>query len=363
MQVEFDTTLSQLPRCRAVVVGATGYSGAEIVGILLRHASVDLVGLFGSAARSEQVVRFDKLFPRFRGWTDLEVTAASAESILALEPTVVFLATPHEASHDLAPVLCERGVIVCDLSAAFRLKDRAAYPIHYGFEHAHPHWLAQSVFGIAELNRAAIARAQLIAVPGCYPTSVILPIRPLIEAHLVTDAPIIVDSTSGVSGAGRSLALKSLFCEVSQQPYGVLRHRHQPEMAQECGADIIFTPHLGPFDRGILSTIHVSLRPGVTEGRIREVFKDRYGAEQFIRVLCPGEWPSVAAVESSNRCDIGLAVDPDRSHLIVCTAIDNLIKGAAGQAVQCMNIRMGFNESSGFSKPRSVRDPIEELQS
>ncbi|MSR69250.1 MAG: N-acetyl-gamma-glutamyl-phosphate reductase [Phycisphaerales bacterium] len=347
--IHFDSPRENL--CRAVVVGAAGYSGAELVGILLKHRLVDLIGLFGSAARADQPPRFDQIFPRFRGWTDLHVHAATTAAILALKPDAVFLATPHEASHDLAPALCAAGITVLDLSAAFRLRDAAAYPKHYAFTHAHPDLLARAVYGIAELNRAAISEAQLIAVPGCYPTSVVLAIRPLIAAGLTTEAPIIVDSTSGVSGAGRSLALKSLFCEVSQQPYGVFSHRHQPEMAQETGGDIIFTPHLGPFDRGILSTIHLTLRPTVVEGDVRAILNARYASEPFVTLLKAGEWPSVAAVEGSNRCDIGLAFDPVRHHLIVCSALDNLLKGAAGQAVQCFNIRFGFPETLGFAAP------------
>jgi len=354
-------SITSLKRCRAVIVGAAGYSGAEIVGILLKHESVVVVGLFASASRAHNTMRFDQLFPRFRGWTELTVGATNLQEILDLQPDVVFLATPHEASHELAPQLCERGITVLDLSAAFRLRDISAYPTHYGFTHQHHRWLHEAVYGLAELNRASIASAQLIAVPGCYPTSVILPVRPLAEAGVLAENSIIVDSTSGVSGAGRSLAIKSLFCEVSQQPYGVLNHRHQPEMAQETTMDVIFTPHLGPFDRGILSTIHATLRPNVSEADIRDILHQRYGADPFISLLSAGEWPSVAAVEGSNRCDIAIAVDPTRKHLIACSAIDNLIKGAAGQAVQCMNIRFGFPETRGFSRPNHAVRPREVL--
>ncbi|MSQ90048.1 MAG: N-acetyl-gamma-glutamyl-phosphate reductase [Phycisphaerales bacterium] len=357
------STRSSVAACRAVVVGAAGYSGAEVVGILLRHPGVEVVGLFGSAARSENPQRFDQIFPRFRGWTDLKVHAASIEAICALKPDAVFLAVPHEASHDLAPALLAAGITLLDLSAAFRLRDPDDYPKHYGFAHAHPAWLQSRVYGIAELNRDAIRRAQLIAVPGCYPTSVILPMRPLWDAGVLEAAPIIVDSTSGVSGAGRALALKSLFCEVSQQPYGVFKHRHQPEIAQEVGSDVIFTPHLGPFDRGILSTIHATLKHGVGESAIRQILSARYNCEPFVTILDAGAWPSVAAVSGSNRCDIQLAVDESRRHLIVCSAIDNLIKGAAGQAVQCLNIRFGLGETTGFALPRAVPSVPQEVLS
>lgn len=335
------------------VVGAGGYSGAELVGLLLRHSGVQLGGLFGSSQRAAAVAdgAFASEFPTFRGLTDLPIRAANMEAILSDSPQVVFLATPHEASHELAPQLCSEGVVVFDLSAAFRLNDPTAYPKHYAFTHHHPALLQRAVYGLAELNRSKIAQAQLVAVPGCYPTSVILPVRPLADAGLLAANPIIVDSTSGVSGAGRSLSLRSLFCEVSQQPYGVLKHRHQPEMEQECNADIIFTPHLGPYPRGILSTVHATLAAGVTESDVRSALVSRYTAEPFVHVLPEGVWPSVGAVVGTNRCDIGFAVDSSRRHLVLCSAIDNLLKGAAGQALQCMNIRFGFDERMGFHLP------------
>ncbi|MSR28901.1 MAG: N-acetyl-gamma-glutamyl-phosphate reductase [Phycisphaerales bacterium] len=337
---------------RVAIVGATGYAGAEAVGLLLRHPGVDLVALFGSSRNTESVRRFDTIYPRYRGWTDLEVRAATIDAIVESGAQAVFLATPHEASHDLAPALLAAGFIVFDLSAAFRLRDNSAYRRYYGFEHAHSELLARAVYGLAELNRAAIAEASLIAVPGCYPTSVILPLAPLVRAGLLAATSIIVDSTSGVSGAGRTPALKSMLCEVSQQPYGVLAHRHEPEMIQEVGADIVFTAHLGPYDRGILSTIHATVRDGVGEDEIRDALNHQYAREPFVRVLAAGEWPSVGAVESTNQCDIALAVDTRRRHLIVASAIDNLVKGAAGQAVQCLNIRCGYPESWGIARHR-----------
>jgi len=335
------------------VVGAGGYSGAELVGLLLRHPGVKIGGLFGSSQRTatESERAFAAEFPHFRGSTDLPIRAATVEAILADSPHVVFLATPHEASHDLAPQLLSEGVVVFDLSAAFRLTDPKSYPKHYAFTHHHAALLKHAVYGLAELNRSDIAQAQLVAVPGCYPTSVILPIRPIVDAGLLAAHPIIVDSTSGVSGAGRSLSLRNLFCEVSQQPYGVLQHRHQPEMEQECRVEVIFTPHLGPYPRGILSTMHATLAAGVTEADVRAALSSRFTAEPFVHVLPTGVWPSVGAVVGTNRCDIGFAVDASRSHLILCSAIDNLLKGAAGQALQCMNIRFGFDERSGFNLP------------
>ena len=337
-------------RVRVALVGAAGYAGAEAVAMLLRHPNAVLCGLFGSEGKSGAGTRIDTLHPRLRGWTDLRVEAASEAAILECRPDAVMLATPHEASEALAPALCAAGTVVLDLSAAFRLRDPAAYPIHYGFAHSHPELLREAVYGLAELNAPAIAAAQLIAVPGCYPTSVALALRPIVEAGLLERSTVIVDSTSGVSGAGRSPSMRSLFCEVSQSPYGVLSHRHQPEMAQETGADIVFTPHIGPYDRGILSTMHATLREGVTEREVRECLHARYGHRPFVRLLPEGTWPSVGAVERTNCCDIQVAVDAARRHLVACSAIDNLVKGAAGQAVQCLNIRFGLDERLGVDE-------------
>jgi len=337
-------------RIRVALVGAAGYAGAEAVAMLLRHPKVELCGLFGSEGKSGGGGRIDALHPRLRGWTDLSVEAASEGAIRACQPDAVLLATPHEASESLAPALLAAGFVVLDLSAAFRLRDPSAYPAHYGFAHGHPQLLREAVYGLAELNAEAISRAQLVAVPGCYPTSVALALRPLVESTLLEHRTVIVDSTSGVSGAGRSPALRSLFCEVSQSPYGVLSHRHQPEMAQETGADILFTPHIGPYDRGILSTMHATLRDGVTEHDVRACLRARYEGRHFVRLLPEGTWPSVGAVERTNFCDIQLAVDTARRHLVACSAIDNLVKGAAGQAVQCLNIRFGLDERLGIDE-------------
>ncbi len=340
---------------RTSVIGAAGYSGAELVGLLAAHDDVDIAGLFASESRGNSAPggkqqRFDEIFPRFRNQVELPLQPTSLERVLADKPDAVFLATPHEVSHELAPALLQNGVVVLDLSAAFRLRDPAAYPKHYGFTHAHPHLLASAVYGLPERNAAQIRQADLIALPGCYPTSIVLPLSALIDAGAIDSSqPVIADSTSGVSGAGRSPALKSLFCEVSYQPYGVLSHRHAPEINEHSGADVIFTPHLAPFDRGIVSTIHATLSQGWNDDMIRAALQRAYGDEPFVRLLPSCVWPSVSAVRATNFCDIGLAVDQSRDHLIVVSAIDNLIKGAAGQAVQCFNIRFGLPQTAGFA--------------
>ena len=335
---------------RTVIVGAAGYTGAELAALLASHPSVEIVGLFGSERRSaEGEPSIESLFPRLRGLVDLPVKAASAEAIVALQPDAVFLCTPHEASAAMAAPLLQAGIAVLDVSAAFRLRQPGDYPAHYGFEHPNPGLLDRAVYGMPEWNRAAIAESDLIACPGCYPTSAILALRPLAEAGLLrTDRPVVVDSASGVSGAGRSPSVKSLFCEVSFQPYNPLKHRHQPEMRQETRCPVLFTPHLLPLDRGILSTIHAELADGVDESAVRSCLQTKYGEEPFVRLLPRGEWPSIAGVERTNFCDIGVAVDAPTRHVLLVCAIDNLLKGAVGQAVQCMNIRFGVPETTGL---------------
>lgn len=335
---------------RTVIVGAAGYTGAELASLLAAHPACEIVGVFGSekrAAEGEQPL--SRLFPRLRGVVDLPLRVASVQAIVDLKPNVVFLCTPHEVSAAMSEALLAAELVVIDLSAAFRLHDAADYPTHYGFEHPAAHLLQRAVYGLPEFNRARIAESDLIACPGCYPTSVALALKPLAAANLIrTDRPVIVDSASGVSGAGRSPAVKSLFCEVSFQPYNALKHRHQPEMRQETGCTVLFTPHLLPLDRGIVSTIHAELADGVTEAQVRAWLQRIYEGESFVRLLPAGEWPSVGGVERTNFCDIGLAVDEATRHLLLVSSIDNLVKGASGQAVQCMNVRFGLPETMGL---------------
>jgi N-acetyl-gamma-glutamyl-phosphate reductase len=339
-----------------VVIGAGGYSGAELVSILLGHPQAQVVGLFASAKREAEgkTASFSDTFPRFRGRLDLPVRATSIPDVAALAPDAVFLATPHEASLELAPQLLEKGLKVFDLSAAFRLKDASLYPLHYAFTHTHTGLLDAAVFGLPELFRDKIAKADLIAVPGCYPTSAILPLAPLAKAGAIAKdeqgrprRPII-DSISGVSGAGRKAEQRLLFCEVSVQPYGVLKHRHNPEIDAYAGVPTVFTPQIGPYDRGIVSTIHVDLAKGWDLARVSATLRAAYEKEGFIRLCPPGVWPGAADVSGTNFCDIAWAVDEAHSHLIIVSALDNLVKGAAGQAVQCMNIRSRLPETAGL---------------
>jgi N-acetyl-gamma-glutamyl-phosphate reductase len=343
-------------RLRVAIVGAAGYGGGELASILLRHPRAEVVAAFGSSRRAgaEKPARLGDLHPRLRGLLDLEVVAAEAGAIAAARPDAIFLATPHEASEEMLPGLLgvtnsrSEPTRVFDLSGAFRLRQED-YPGHYGFPHHHPELLKRAVYGLPELHRARIAGADFVAVPGCYPTSAILPLAPLVKAGAVRPGTRpIIDSTSGVSGAGRTPSAKVHFCEVSLQPYNVLKHRHNPEIDLYCGTPTVFTPHLGAFDRGILSTIHVELSPGWTGEHAGATLREAYGRESFVRLLPAGEWPSVGAVRGTNFCDIAWAADDAHSHLIVVSALDNLVKGAAGQAVQCMNIRFGLPETMGL---------------
>jgi N-acetyl-gamma-glutamyl-phosphate reductase len=338
---------------RCAIVGAGGYSGAELVRLLLQHPEAELVGLFASAKRGgdEGPQPLSSVFPRFAKRTELTLRPTSVEAIAEVRPHVVFLATPNEASHDLAPALLALAPapVVIDLSGAFRLRQTAAYPVHYGFEHRHPALLDEAVYGLAEHVREGLRNARLVANPGCYPTASILALRPLVKAGAIHANPRpVIDAISGVSGAGRSADLRSHFCEVSVQPYNVLRHRHNPEIDLHSGARTVFTPHLGPYDRGILATLHAQLVDGFGPEQVRATYHLAYAAEPFVRLLPPGQWPSVAAVRGTNCCDIGFAVDPIDGHIIVASAIDNLVKGAAGQAVQCMNIRFAVEETAGL---------------
>ncbi len=341
---------------QVAVIGAGGYSGAELVSLLLAHPRAEIVGLFGSAKREQEgkAASYSDSWPRFRGRLDLPVRATSVAGVAALKPDAVFLATPHEASVELAPPLLDLGLNVFDLSGGFRLKDAGLYPAYYGFEHTHGEVLAGAVYGLPELHRAAIRGARLVAVPGCYPTSAILPLAPLVRAGAIAkDADgrarrPIVDSISGVSGAGRGASQAMLLCEVSVRAYNVLRHRHNPEIDAYAGVPVVFTPHIGPYDRGIVSTIHVELAAGWGAARVADTLAGAYAEEPFVRLCPPGVWPAVNDVKGTNFCDIGWAVDEANQHLVISSAIDNLGKGAAGQAVQCMNIRLGLPETTGL---------------
>jgi len=336
---------------RIAIIGAGGYTGRELVSILLRHPGVQIAGLFGSD-RGQAIRSIGQVHPSLRGLIDEPIRAGDVHAVLGCSPGTVLLGTPHQISAAIAGPIVDAGVRVIDLSGAFRLP-AAMYGRWYGSEHPRPDLLGAAVYGLPEVSRAQIAGADLIAVAGCYPTSALIPLMPLIRAGAVRPGmrPII-DATSGVSGAGRGPSPRTGFCEVSFQPYNVLAHRHGPEIERVCGRSVLFTPSIGPWDRGILATIHVELEDGWGEVEVRSALEAALGDEAFVRLLPEGEFPSIAAVGGSNFCDVGVAVD--NGHAVVFAAIDNLIKGAAGQAVQCLNLALGLPEQTGIIPEHSM---------
>ncbi|PHM72789.1 N-acetyl-gamma-glutamyl-phosphate reductase [Xenorhabdus kozodoii] len=326
-----------------LIVGASGYTGAELAAYLQRHPHVHLSGLMVSSQSSDAGKCFSALHPQYKGVLDLPLQPLTDVMEAAKGVDVVFLATAHEVSHDIAPVFLEAGCIVFDLSGAYRVQNTQFYEKYYGFEHKNPQWLRQAVYGLAEWQAEKIKHAQLIAVPGCYPTVSQLALKPLLEQNLLDTAQWpVINAVSGVSGAGRKASMTNSFCEVSLQPYGVFNHRHQPEIATHLGTDVIFTPHLGNFSRGILATMTCKLKSGVTETHIREAYQQAYHDKPLVRLYSKG-LPALKAVVGLPFCDIGFAVQ--EQHLIIVGAEDNLLKGAAAQAVQCMNIRFGYQET------------------
>lgn len=330
---------------KTLIVGASGYAGAELVAYVNRHPHMTITALTVSAQSNDAGKLISDLHPQLKGIVDLPLQPMDDISEFS-QADVVFLATAHEVSHDLAPQFLKAGCVVFDLSGAFRVNDPAFYDTYYGFTHQHPDLLAQAVYGLAEWNHNQIKEATLVAVPGCYPTAAQLSLRPLIDADLLdlNQWPVI-NATSGVSGAGRKAALSNSFCEVSLQPYGVFHHRHHPEIAVHLGAPVIFTPHLGNFPRGILETITCRLKPGVTHDQVAAVFQDAYGDKPLVRLYDKGV-PALKNVVGLPFCDIGFAVKDE--HIIVVAAEDNLLKGAAAQAMQCANIRFGFAETQSL---------------
>jgi len=342
-------------RRRVAVAGASGYTGVELLRFLVQHPAVEVVAVTAETHANQPIAQ---VFPSLRGFVDLTCLPLDPET-LAREAEFVFLALPHKASMTVGASLVERDVRVLDLSADFRLRNPADYPAWYGFDHAAPALLATAVYGLPELHGEAIAAARLVAVPGCYPTSTILGLAPLLTQGAIDPDTVVVDSISGVSGAGRKPELTTHYSEVNEslKAYGVAKHRHTPEIEQELSAvagrrvTVTFTPHLAPLTRGILTTITARLARPRTTAELLASYRDFYRERPFVRVLDEGRLPETKHVLHSNLCDIGLVADARTGRVIVVSAIDNLAKGASGQAVQCFNLMAGLDERAGLWIP------------
>jgi N-acetyl-gamma-glutamyl-phosphate reductase len=328
-------------KTRVAVAGATGYTGQELLRLLGRHPSVTLTAAMSSGAAGRTPHRLPALT---RVW-DGEIVPFLAEGLAPLAD-IVFLALPDNAAAEFGPSLVEAGVRVIDLSGAFRLRDAAARARWYPDTHTIPNRVA---YGLTELERDAVAAAPLVANPGCYPTAALLALAPLISAGLLTpNADIIVDAKSGVSGAGKTPSERTHFseCHGNLSAYGVFNHRHGAEIEQEIGGQVTFTPHLLPIDRGLMATTYVRVAPGTTEQALGDVYERAYAGATFIRLVGPA-LPEIRHVAHTNFCDIGWRIDPS-GRVILVSVIDNLLKGASGQAVQNMNVMLGLDERTGL---------------
>ncbi|MBI5563014.1 MAG: N-acetyl-gamma-glutamyl-phosphate reductase [Deltaproteobacteria bacterium] len=336
------------------ILGASGYTGFELLRILASHPRAEVM-----AATSRQYAGkyVREAFPALARFYDNLAFSDPAE-FKSIKDAVVFCALPHGASQEAVPALLERGNTVIDLSADFRLRDPGVFKAWYG-EHKAPGLLKEAVYGLPELYRDNIKDARLVANPGCYPTSVILALAPIAKAGLIAPGSVIADSASGASGAGRGASLDTSFVEVAGgfKAYKAGGHRHTPEMEQEvsalCGnkTAITFTPHLLPVSRGILSTVYAGLAKSAPGAEVYGLYKEFYAKERFVRVMPLGKFPDISQVRGANFCDIGVYVDEARSRVTVVSAIDNLVKGASGQAVQNMNIVCGLAEETGLMTP------------
>ncbi len=333
------------------IVGASGYTGVELARLLSVHPGVSIACVTSQQSAGKPL---SSVFPSLRGLVDLPCDPLDVELVCS-KADLIFAALPHKTAMEVVPGFLAAGKKVVDLSADYRLQDQAVYEQWYQ-AHSSPELLAEAVYGLPELYRDRIKESRLVANPGCYPTSVAIALAPLLKADLIRPESLIIDSKSGTSGAGRSAKVGALFCEVNEafKAYGVASHRHTPEIEQTLSAvagtpvRVNFTPHLLPVSRGILSTCYADLRQGATSRDLHELFERTYADEPFVRVCEAGALPDVSFVRGSNFADVGLVVDSRTQRVIVVSAIDNLVKGAAGQAVQNMNLMMGFDEKDGL---------------
>jgi N-acetyl-gamma-glutamyl-phosphate reductase len=343
-----------MPTTRIVgVLGASGYAGAELLRLLARHPDLDVAWAAGDASAGQPLVA---RYPGLRSaYGDLAF--CSVDEGLSKGADLLFCALPHGRAAEIAPRAVTAAGVVVDLSADFRLRDPSAYPAWYGAEHPCPEELGAWPYGLPELHRDQLRGARRVAVPGCYPTAALLALAPLVAAGLVATDGIVVDAKSGLSGAGRSLTDANLFVQANENvaPYKVGTHRHTPEIEQElalaAGAPVTvtLTPHLVPASRGILATCYATLAPSAGDEELAACYAAAYGGEPFVDLLPPGAgWPATRAVATTNRAQVAAAADRRAGRVVAAAAIDNLVKGAAGQAVQCANLALGLPETAGL---------------
>lgn len=337
---------------RVGILGATGYTGVELVRLLLQHPEVELTVLTSEKSAGQ---KYSDVFPSFKNCCDQELVKLNSKSA-AKQTTLIFSCLPHQQSMPHVPALLEFGCKVIDLSADFRLDSLSVFKETYG-EHSKPELLKEKVYGLPELYREQIKAAFLVANPGCYPTTIILGLAPLLKANLIAHQGIIADAKSGASGAGRTPQQTTTFGEVNEtlQAYGVEKHRHTSEIEQELSKlagealHLRFTPHLVPMDRGLLATIYAKPLKKLTSNDIVDVFQKFYQDEPFVRVLPLGQFPNTKHVRGTNYCDLGVHYDERTELITVISALDNLNKGASGQAIQNMNLMHSFDETLGIA--------------
>jgi N-acetyl-gamma-glutamyl-phosphate reductase len=334
------------------VLGVTGYTGFELATLLLRHSAVHRPTFYVRDTRGARCL--SELFPQLRGWGEAPLRSLSLEAIASSAAGTAFLATPHEVSADIAPQLLDAGLRVIDLSGAFRFASADTFSSWYKLPTPHASRLKEAVYGLPELEAAQIAGAKLVANPGCYATGVILALRPLADVKLISPTQsVICDCKSGASGAGKELRRELQFVEVDEnfRAYNLFSHRHTPEILEHAGvseSQVVFSTHLLPLVRGILSTIYVSLAEPQTPQAIEKVYRRFFAGRHMVRVWSAGTLPELQHVANTNFCDIGFALDAKGTHLIVVSCLDNLGKGAAGQAVQNLNLILGLEEQTGL---------------
>jgi N-acetyl-gamma-glutamyl-phosphate reductase len=339
-------------KTRVGIIGATGYTGLELLRFLIRHPKIEITAL---TSQKYAGVEIGQVFPALTGQIQIKCEELSAERI-SEKTDFLFAAVPHKTAMEIVPMFYRKGKRIVDLSADFRLKDANIYEKWYQ-KHTASDLLSESVYGLPELHREEIRKAKIVGNPGCYPTGALIGLIPLVKNGLIVHEGIVVDSKSGVSGAGRDVVLESLFCEVNEgvKAYKIFAHRHTPEIDQELSQvarkeiRVTFVPHLIPMDRGILSTLYVHLKKKMKTDELLNAFHDFYRGEPFVRIYSKGKLPNTKDVRGSNFCDIGVAVSESDDRAVIVTAIDNLVKGASGEAVQNMNIMLGYPESTGLN--------------